>query len=355
MCGSGTTQVFTPSLELPFHPTHLAFLIPCFPQHPRLVFVPFLSGRQCCGSHRLEAGGSELGLPAQLRTVLRELGVSISITSAERSPQELTFPMAPGSQARCPANPEPRAGRSVPAPAPPGKRQKTRTLAPLLAPAVPGDSPSAPLPAAAPPRVWRRQKLRCGPRLGGEGRAAGTPAAPPAAIPQPPEPAADRGAALTWQPEAQQQAVVDDGRVPQAAAIAVVRQEGAVVEVEVVVLHRPALPARRRPPAPHALGAGGAAPAAGGTGTGTGTSRSAPGRAAQGRGAGRGRGQPQPQPQPLPQAARPRPPAPPLPPAGRGPPAPGGGTAAAEARRDEERRRAPGTAGGLESSELFPH
>lgn len=165
------------------------------------------------------------------------------------------------------------------------------------------------------------------------------------------DPAADWGAALTWQPEAQQQAVVDDGRVPQAAAIAVVRQEGAVVEVEVVVLHRPALPARRRPPAPHALGAGGAAPAAGGTGTGTGTSRSAPGRAAQGRGAGRGRGQPQPQ--PLPQAARPRPPAPPLPPAGRGPPAPGGGTAAAEARRDE--RRAPGTAGGLESSELFPH
>lgn len=42
----GTTQVFTLSLELPFHPTHfgvsLAFLIPCFPQHPRLVFVPFL-------------------------------------------------------------------------------------------------------------------------------------------------------------------------------------------------------------------------------------------------------------------------------------------------------------------------
>lgn len=80
------------------------------------------------------------------------------------------MPPATGSQARCLANPEPQAGRSFPAPAPPGKSQKTRTLALLLAPGVTGDSPSALLPGVAPPCVWWRQKLRSGPRLDAEGR-----------------------------------------------------------------------------------------------------------------------------------------------------------------------------------------
>lgn len=62
------------------------------------------------------------------------------------------------------------------------------------------------------------------------------PGQPGHGAPAPPAPRC-RGAALTRQPEAEQQAVVDDRCVSQAAAIAVVRQEGAVVEVEVVVLH----------------------------------------------------------------------------------------------------------------------